>query len=33
MIYQAKEFTLKNGLKVVIKTPEISDARNLLDSI
>lgn len=33
MIYEAKEFTLKNGLKVVIKTPEISDARNLLDSI
>lgn len=33
MIYAAKEFTLKNGLKVVIKTPEISDARNLLDSI
>lgn len=33
MIYEAKEFTLKNGLKVLIKTPEISDARKLLDSI
>lgn len=33
MIYQAKEFTLKNGLKVVVKTPEKSDARGLLQNI
>ena len=33
MIYQAKEFTLKNGLKVVIKSPEVSDAPKLLESI
>ena len=33
MIYAAKEFTLKNGLKVTLKTPEISDALNLLNSI
>ena len=33
MIYQAKEFTLKNGLKVVFRTPEISDAPRLLDAI
>ncbi len=33
MIYDAKEFTLKNGLKVTLKSPEISDALNLLNSI
>ena len=33
MIYEAKEFTLKNGLKVTLKSPEISDAPKLLDSI
>ena len=33
MIYEAKEFTLKNGLKVTLKSPEISDALNLLNSI
>ncbi|MBO6261623.1 MAG: hypothetical protein J6N95_03355 [Bacilli bacterium] len=33
MIYKAKEFTLKNGIKVTLKSPEISDALNLLNSI
>ena len=33
MIYSAKEFTLKNGLKVILKSPGISDAPKLLDSI
>ena len=33
MIYQAKEFTLKNGLKVIVKSPEVSDALNLLTSV
>ena len=33
MIYQAKEFTLMNGLKVVLKTPEISDAKKILNQI
>ena len=33
MIYEAHEFTLKNGLKVTIKSPEVSDALKLLDNI
>ena len=33
MIYSEKEFTLKNGLKVILKSPEVSDAPKLLDSI
>ena len=33
MIYQRKEFVLKDGTKVVFKTPEVSDAKQLLDSI
>ena len=33
MIYQAKEFTLKNGLKVILKSPEISDAPKMVDCI
>ena len=33
MIYPAHEFTLKNGLKVLIKSPEIGDALKLLDNI
>ncbi|MBO4666989.1 MAG: GNAT family N-acetyltransferase [Bacilli bacterium] len=33
MIYPAHEFTLKNGLKVLIKSPEISDAKMLLDNV
>ena len=33
MIYQAKEFTLKNGIKVTLKSPSVSDAPKLLDCI
>ena len=33
MIDKAREFTLKNGLKVIIKSPEVSDALNLLTSV
>lgn len=33
MIYPKKEFVLKDGTKVVLKTPEVSDAKQLLDSI
>ena len=33
MIYETKEFTLKNGLKVILKSPEVSDAPKLLNSI
>lgn len=33
MIYEAKEFTVKDGLKVVFKTPEKSEAKELLDFI
>ena len=33
MIYEAKEFTLKNGLKVTLKSPEISDAFKMIDCI
>lgn len=30
MIYEAKEFTLKDGLKVILKTPEVKEAEALL---
>lgn len=33
MIYEAKEFTLKNGLKVTLKSPEVSEATMLLNAI
>ena len=33
MIYEAKEFTLKNGLKVILKSPEISDAPKMINCI
>lgn len=33
MIYKAKEFTLKNGQKVILKSPEISDAYQMIDCI
>ena len=33
MIIQPKEYVLKNGLKVVVKTPEIDDALNLVNHI
>ena len=33
MIYAAKDFTLRNGLKVTLKSPDISDAEGLLDQI
>ena len=33
MIYQAKQFSLKNGLKVTIKSPEANDSLKLLDNI
>ena len=33
MIYEPKEFILKDGRKVIFKTPEISDAKKLLNSI
>lgn len=33
MIYKAQEFTLKNGLKVTLKSPEVSDAQKLLNFI
>ena len=33
MITQPKEYVLKNGLKVVVKTPEIEDALNLVNHI
>lgn len=33
MIYQKKEFILKDGTKAVFKTPEISDAKQLLNHI
>ena len=33
MIYQAKQFSLKNGLKVTIKSPEVNDSLKLLDNI
>ena len=33
MFYSVKEFTLKDGSKVVLKSPELSDAKMLLDQI
>ena len=33
MIYEAKEFTLKNGLKVIIKSPEVSESLNVLNHV
>ena len=33
MIYEPKEFILKNGLKVIIRSPEKEDARELIDQI
>ena len=33
MFYKAKEFTLKNGLKVTLKSPEVVDATKLLNAI
>ena len=33
MITQPKEYVLKNGLKVVVKTPEIEDAYNIVNHI
>ena len=33
MITQSKEYTLKNGLKVVVKTPEIEDAYKVVNHI
>lgn len=33
MIVEPKEFVLKNGLKVVVKTPEVDDALNVLNNI
>ena len=33
MIYKSKEFILKDGTKVVFKTPEVEDAKKLLNHI
>lgn len=33
MIFEAKEYTLKNGQKVILKSPEISDAPKMIDCI
>lgn len=33
MIYQRKEFVLKNGTKLILKSPEQSDAKMLLNQI
>ena len=33
MIVEPKEYVLKNGLKVVVKTPEIKDALNVINHI
>ena len=33
MVYEKKEFVLKDGTKVAFKTPEISDAEKLLNHI
>ena len=33
MFYQAKEFVLKNGLKVVFRSPEVEDAEQLIEQI
>ena len=33
MIYRKKEFVLKDGTKLILKSPEVSDAKMLLDQI
>lgn len=33
MIYPSREFTLKNGLKVIVRSPETSDAQELIEQI
>ena len=33
MIFEEKEYVLKNGLKIILKTPEIKDAKMLLNNI
>ena len=33
MVYEARQFTLKNGMNVLIKTPEVEDAKELLSFI
>ena len=33
MILECKEITLKNGIKAILKTPEVSDAGGMLDYI
>ena len=33
MIQPAHEFILKNGLKVTVKSPDVSDAKKLLDNV
>jgi len=33
MLYPRKEFILRDGTKVIFKTPDVSDARQLLDNI
>ena len=33
MIYEAKEFTLKNGLKVIIRSPEVSESLKVLNNV
>ena len=33
MIFEAKEITLKNGIRAILKTPEKTDARMLLDTV
>lgn len=33
MIYRAKQFTLNNGMNIIVKTPEIEDAEKLLKFI
>lgn len=33
MIFEAKEITLKNGIKAILKTPETTDAKMFLDNI
>lgn len=33
MIYEPKEFILKNGLKVIFRSPEIEDASKLIEQI
>ncbi|MBQ9912632.1 MAG: hypothetical protein IJO73_00220 [Clostridia bacterium] len=33
MIFEAKEITLKNSVKAILKTPETADAEMLLDNV